>query len=80
MNSFPLRCLVYIGKETLPEAERDGPVSEAVVMHLCRHSVLLCVRTIVILIPPIVPKIKPKDYHIHLDWPQTKCARVQQSN
>lgn len=35
-NSFPLRCLVYVGKETLPEAEREGPISEAVVLHLSR--------------------------------------------
>ena len=35
-NSFPLRCLVYVGKETLPASERDCPISEAVVMHLAK--------------------------------------------
>lgn len=35
-NSFPLRCLVYIGKDTLPSDCREGSVSEAVVMYLAR--------------------------------------------
>ena len=36
-NSFPLRCLVYVGKQTFPEGrDRVIPLAETVVMTLSR--------------------------------------------
>ena len=35
-NTFPLRCLVYIGAETLSEPERGSSVSESIVMHVAQ--------------------------------------------
>ena len=35
-NTFPLRCIVYIGKKTFPNSENNTSISERVVMHLAQ--------------------------------------------